>query len=220
MSGFTVYQPPALTPEESLEASRRFRAAMQSRRSVRSFSDAPVPKELIRNVLMTAAAAPSGANKQPWTFCAVGSPDKKRQIRHAAEREEYQNYTHRMSEEWLADLRPLGTDWQKPFLEIAPWLIVVFKQAHGYKADGSRDKHYYVNESVGLATGFLLAALHEAGLASLTHTPSPMNFLGELLERPSNERPYLLIPVGYPAPDAQVPEITRKSEAETIAWYE
>ncbi len=191
---------------------------MERRRSLRFFSDRPVPKEVIENIVMTASTAPSGAHKQPWTFCIVGDPAVKSQIKAAAEEEERESYEGRMSQEWLRDLAPLGTDWHKPFLEIAPWLIVVFKKA--YEMEGEeRRKCYYVNESVGIACGFLLAAIHNAGLVSLTHTPSPMNFLQRILDRPDNERPYLLIPVGYPAEGATVPDLRRKKLAEVSVWY-
>jgi len=216
---FKPYDALQLSPAESRQRAADFRQLMERRRSVREFSAQPVPRELIEDLLMTASSAPSGAHKQPWTFCAVSHPGLKRQIREAAEQEEYENYHGRMSEEWLADLAPFGTDWQKPFLETVPWLIIVFKQAHGWNEAGEKQKHYYVNESVGLATGFLLAAIHNAGLVSLTHTPSPMNFLSDLLGRPANERPFLLIPVGYPAEDAQVPDLRRKTPGEAIVWH-
>jgi nitroreductase len=191
---------------------------MIQRRTVRDFAPDPVPKEIIDDLIMTASSAPSGANKQPWTFCAVSDPGLKHRIRIAAEKEEYDSYHGRMSQEWLEDLAPLQTDWNKPFLEIAPWLIVVFKKA--YDLDGERKrKNYYVMESVGLACGFLLTAIHNAGLVALTHTPSPMNFLQEILGRPENERPFLLIPVGYPAKDAMVPDIKRKEAKDVIVYY-
>ena len=167
---------------------------------------------------MTAASAPSGANKQPWIFCAVSDPALKRRIREAAEAEEYQSYTSRMSSEWLADLAPLGTDWHKPFLETAPWLIVAFRQIYALDGDQKRP-NYYVMESVGLACGLLLTAIHQAGLVALAHTPSPMDFLSRLLNRPANEKPFLLIPVGYPAPDALVPDIARKPAQDVVVWY-
>lgn len=187
--------------------SQSFRDTLASRRSVRHFSDNPVDASVIRNIVMTAASAPSGANKQPWTFCAVQNPEIKRKIRMAAEKEEYENYHGRMSEEWLRDLAPLDTDWHKEFLETAPWLIVIFKKSYNLDKSGNKTKNYYVNESVGIAAGFLIAAIHLAGLVTLTHSPSPMNFLCEILERPENEKPYLLLPVGYPASDAVVPDI-------------
>jgi nitroreductase len=204
-----------LTPAEQLTRSRDFLALMQKRRTVRDFSPEPVPFELIANAVATAGSAPSGANQQPWTFVVVSDANIKHQIRAAAEAEEKESYERRMSDEWLAALEPLGTDWHKPHLEDAPYLIVVFAQAHGITIDAetgdeSKIKHYYVSESVGIAVGMLLCALHNAGLATLTHTPSPMGFLSEILGRPSNERAYVLIPVGYPAADAQVPAITKK----------
>lgn len=194
--------------------------AMWKRRSVRHFSDKPVKKSVIENLIQIAASAPSGANKQPWVFCAVSNPDLKHKIRLAAETEEKENYGGRMSESWLKDLQPLGTDWQKPFLETAPWIIVVFKKTVDIGENGEKLKNYYVNESVGIAAGFLIAAIHQLGLVTLTHTPSPMNFLQDLLERPSNEKAFLLLPVGYPADDAHVPDIVRKSMEEVSTWYE
>jgi nitroreductase len=206
--------------EEMLHQSRAFYQLMDHRRTVRDFSDKPVPRELIENLIMTASSAPSGAHKQPWTFCVVSDPAIKAKIREAAEKEEYENYHGRMSDEWLEDLQPFGTDWHKPFLEIAPYLIIVFKRAYEIDDAGEKHKNYYVNESVGLACGFLLAAIHQAGLAAVTHTPSPMNFLQEILERPANERAFLLIPVGHPAYDAKVPKLERKSVEEVLVWYE
>ncbi len=203
-----------------LQKSNGYFKHSSSRRSLRFFSDKDIPKEVIENIIMAASTAPSGANKQPWTFCVISSSDLKRQIRIAAEEEEYRSYTSRMSEEWLEDLKPFATDWQKPFLEIAPYLIIIFKRAYEIDPDGKKHQNYYVNESVGLACGFLLTAIHELGLVALTHTPSPMDFLTKILNRPSNERPFLLIPVGYPAEDATVPNISRKSKNEVIAWYE
>ncbi len=201
---------------EQLARSREFLARMQTRRTVRDFSSAPVPFELIANAITTAGTAPSGANQQPWTFVVVSDPAIKRQIRVAAEEEEKESYERRMSQEWLDALAHLGTDWHKPHLEDASYLIVVFSQPYGVEVDPDtgeeqRIKHYYVAESVGIAVGILLASLHQAGLATLTHTPSPMGFLSEILERPANERAYVVIPVGYPAQDAQVPNISKKS---------
>ncbi|MCB0597816.1 MAG: nitroreductase family protein [Lewinellaceae bacterium] len=216
---FIPYKGVRFPKAEMLKRSREFYQFMDKRRTVRDFSGKPVPLEVIEHIVMTASAAPSGANKQPWTFCLVSNPEHKRKIREAAEKEEYENYHGRMSDEWLEDLAPFGTDWHKPFLETAPYLIVVFKKAYDI-IDGEKKKNYYVNESVGLATGFLLAAIHNAGLASLTHTPSPMNFLQKILQRPENERPFLLIPVGYPASDAEVPDITRKELKDVMVVYE
>ena len=214
------YRLPAYPAGEQQRRARAFYEALDSRRSVRVFSDRPVPRAVIDELLRAASTAPSGAHKQPWTFCAVSDPATKRAIREAAEKEEYENYHGRMSEDWLNDLKVFGTDWHKPFLEIAPWLLIVFKKAYDLDADGTRHKNYYVNESVGLATGMLLAAIHHAGLASLTHTPSPMNFLQRVLDRPDNERPFLLIPVGYPAEGATVPDIARKPLDEVAVYYE
>lgn len=197
---------------DSLERATAFAARAARRRTVRDFSPDPVPRALIEQCLQAAGSAPSGANQQPWHFVAVGRDDDglRRRLRAAAEDEEREFYQTRAPAEWLAALAPLGTDADKPFLEIAPWLIAVFVQAHGVTAEGGVMKHYYATESVGLATGILITALHDAGLVTLTHTPSPMGFLNALLGRPANERPFLLLVVGYPAPGAQVPDITRK----------
>jgi iodotyrosine deiodinase len=208
-----------MPPAEQLTASREFLGRMTSRRSVRFFSSEPVAFELIENAIRCASLAPSGANQQPWTFVVVKDPEIKRKIREAAEAEERESYEHRMPADWLEALAPLGTDWHKEFLETAPYLIVVFRIDFGLTqtAEGEmKTKHYYVQESVGIATGFLLAALHMAGLATLTHTPSPMGFLSTILNRPKNERPFVLIPVGLPAPDATVPAITKKSITEVM----
>jgi iodotyrosine deiodinase len=195
-----------LDAEEALRRSREFLELMSTRRSVRHFSSEPVPRELIENAIRTAGSAPSGANQQPWTFLVVSDPELKQQLREAAEHEERLLYEERASDEWLAALEPIGTDSVKPHITDAPYVIVVFEQAYGLNPDGTRRKHYYVRESVGIATGLLLASLHAAGLATLTHSPSPMGFLKKLLDRPENERPFVLIPVGYPAPDAEIPE--------------
>lgn len=184
---------------------------------MREFSSEPLPDQLLELLIATASTAPSGANKQPWTFVAVRDPETKSQIRKAAEKEEKVNYERRFTDEWLQDLFPLGTDWRKPFLEEAPCLIAVFRQDYGLKG-GKQTKHYYVNESVGIAVGFLLAAVHHAGLISLTHTPSPMGFLQEILGRPKNEKPFLLIPIGYPKKAATVPDIQRKSLSEILIY--
>jgi iodotyrosine deiodinase len=191
----------------------------KSRRSVREISSAEVPKCIIEKLILTAGTAPSGANKQPWTFCAVSNPDIKKQIREAAEKEEYESYHHRMGEEWLKDLAHLGTDWHKPFLEEAPWLIIVFRKAYDLK-DGVKSNTYYSQESVGIVCGFLIQAIHQAGLVTLTHTPSPMQFLSEILKRPSNERPYLVLPVGYPKEEVKVPNLTKKTLDEVAVFYE
>ena len=197
-------------PEEMQRRAADFRAEMQRRRSVRDFADRPVPRIIIEDCLRTAGSAPSGANMQPWHFVAVAEPSVKKKIRDAAEEEEREFYANRAPDEWLDALAPLGTDASNPFLETAPCLIAIFAQRYGLDPDGARTKHYYIQESVGIATGLLIAALHRAGLATLTHTPSPMNFLNEILDRPENERPFLLLVVGYPTPDAQVPDIQRK----------
>ena len=202
--------------DEQIARSRRFLAEMRRRRTVRHFSREPVPYELVENAIATAATAPSGAHQQPWTFVVVSDPERKRQIRRAAEEEERRSYESRMPDDWLEALRPLGTDWRKAHIEDAPFVIVVFEQAYGVAADGSKIKHYYVRESVGIAVGFLLASLHEAGLATLTHTPSPMAFLRDILDRPVNERPYVLIPVGYPADGCTVPDLERKPLNEVL----
>lgn len=205
--------------ESSMERSRSYREEMSARRSVRFYSEQDVDRVIIENLLMTASSAPSGANKQPWSFAAVSSMAVKEKIREAAEAEEYKNYHGRMSEEWVQDLEKFGTDWNKPFLTTAPWLIVIFKQVFEQLEDGGRGKNYYVSESVGIAAGMLISAIHHAGLVTLTHTPSPMNFLEKILERPPNEKAYLLLPVGYPANDATVPVISRKSEVDVISYY-
>ncbi len=207
-------------PADPVAAARAFLETARQRRTVRTFSSEPVPLEVLRLSIAAAASAPSGANQQPWTFVVVTNPEVKRRIREGAEKEEYENYHGRMPEEWLQVLAPLQTDWHKEFLEIAPALIVVFKQEYGLDAEGRHVTHYYVNESVGIACGFLLAALNAAGLATLTHTPSPMGFLREILGRPKNEKPYLLIPVGYPSPDCRVPDIHKKPLDEVLRTVE
>lgn len=204
-----------LDGREQLRRAREFEHLMARRRSVREFSDSPVSRAVLETAIRTASLAPSGANKQPWKFVLVDDPAIKHEIRLAAEAEERENYSGRMSEQWLRDLEPLGTDWHKEFLERAPALVVVFKERFGVK-DGLTQKHYYVEESVGIACGFLIVALHAAGLACLTHTPSPMNFLSRILRRPSNEVPYLLLPVGYPAEGVTVPSIERKPLEEVL----
>ncbi len=202
-----------------LDRSIQFHNWMEERRTVRDFADRPIPQEIIDQLLLTASTAPSGAHKQPWTFCVVKDPRLKKEIREAAEKEEKESYESRMSEDWLDDIKPLQTDWQKPFLEVAPYLIVVFKKAYEIQPDRSKRTNYYVNESVGLACGFLLAAILHAGLVALTHTPSPMNFLSKLLKRPENERPFLLIPIGYPAQETYVPKLSRKKLEEIAVYY-
>ena len=222
MSDFP-FQPLAFegkTDEEMLDAARAFYESVRTRRSVRDFSGRPVSREVIENALLAAGTAPNGANMQPWYFAAVSNPELKRKIREAAEKEERAFYDHRASEEWLEALAPLGTDHEKPFLEIAPWLIVVFLKKFSYDEDGNKRKNYYTAESVGIACGFLLTALHQAGLGTLTHTPSPMKFLNEVLERPKDERAYMVIVVGHPAEDAKVPVITKKSLDEIAEFRE
>jgi len=209
-----------LRPEEMVERARRFRDELRRRRTVRHFSDQAVPREVIELCLEAAMTAPSGANKQPWYFSVVSDPAMKRTIRQAAEAEERTFYAERAPQEWLDVLEPLGTDEYKPFLETAPYLIVIFAQLHGVDAEGEKFKHYYVNESVGIATGMLITALHNAGLATLTHTPAPMRFLNEILERPPNERPYLILVAGFPAADAEVPDIDKKSLDEVARFVE
>jgi nitroreductase len=222
----TMAQPPRfvplrferLAPAEMLARAQAFAALLAARRSVRHFSDEPLPEGLLDLCIAAAGTAPSGAHRQPWTFAVVTDPAAKQRIREAAEAEERETYATRLTEEWRAALAPLGTDWHKPFLETAPALIVVFRQTFGLSDEG-RQTHYYTQESVGIATGLLLAALHHAGLATLTHTPSPMGFLADLLHRPPNEKAFVLIPVGYPAPGCEVPDLTRKPLDEIRVRY-
>lgn len=204
--------------EEMLERARTFREEMERRRSIRSFSSRPVPREIIEECLRAAGRAPNGANMQPWHFVVVSDPHVKNQIREAAEAEEREFYARRASEQWLDALEPLGTDWRKPFLEEAPCVIVIFGLKDTILPDGEKRKNYYVTESVGIATGILITAIHNAGLASLTHTPSPMGFLNKILKRPSNERPFLVLVVGYPADAATVPDIDKKSLDEIASF--
>ena len=204
--------------EEMATRAAAFRALLAQRRTVREYSDRPVPRWIIEDCLRAAGSAPSGANQQPWHFVVVADPEIKRRIRTAAEAEEREFYERRAPDEWLEALAPLGTDAAKPFLERAPYLIAIFVQRYGLGAGGRRIKHYYATESVGIATGLLITALHHAGLATLTHTPSPMDFLNEILARPVNERPFLLLVVGYPAADATVPDIQRKPLDEIATW--
>lgn len=222
MSGdypFIPYRPERLPEEEMRRRARDFHAEMDRRRSVRAFSPDPVPRDLIEIAIRTASTAPSGAHRQPWKFVVVGDPRLKREIRVAAETEEFESYIGgRMPEEWLEALAPLGTGWEKPFLETAPWIVVVFEELYGLRPDGAKRKNYYPKESVGIACGLFIAALHQMGLATLTHTPSPMAFLSRLLDRPANEKPFILFPIGYPAPDAEVPDIRRKGLEEIAVW--
>ncbi len=216
MPAFKPLEFERLSPDEQTRRSREFLERARARRTVRDFSPDPVPEEVIEDAVRAAASAPSGANQQPWRFVVVTDPSRKREIRLAAEQEERENYQRRFPHEWLEALEPFGTDWHKPFLETAPVLIVVFALGYGMREDGVKRKHYYVQESVGIACGLLLAALHWAGVATLVHTPSPMGFLKNLLNRPANERPFLLIPAGYPAEGCQVPAIEKKTLDEVI----
>ena len=208
------------TIDKVLSESQGFYEDMYTRRSIREFSDRSVPKSVIENIIKTAGTAPSGANKQPWMYCAVSNPNIKKQIRKAAEAEEKISYEKRMSDQWLEDLQPLGTNFEKPFLEIAPWLIIAFKKIFDINQEGEKETNYYVNESVGISCGFLISAIHQAGLVTLTHTPSPMNFLSDILNRPKNERAFILFPVGYPADEVYVPDIYRKQVKEISQFYE
>lgn len=218
---FRPYRPERHAPQVMLERAEQFFHEMDARRSVRHFSPEPVPRVLIEWAVRTASTAPSGAHRQPWTFVAVGDPELKRQIRLAAETEERQSYEGgRMPDDWLEALAPLGTDWHKEYLEIVPWIVVVFEALHGHQADGRIRKNYYTKESVGMACGLFSAALHHMGLCTLTHTPSPMGFLGRLLGRPNHERPYVLFPIGYAAADCQVPDLRRKGLDEVAVWHE
>ncbi len=214
------YRPPRVDDVSMLARGRACLAEFDARRSVRFFSDEPVPREAIELAIRAASTAPSGAHMQPWTFVAVSDPATKRAIREAAEHEERTFYESRIPDDWRAALAPIGTDWHKPFLETAPWLVVVFAQSHGFHADGSRKKHYYVSESVGIACGLFIAALHRMGLSTLTHTPSPMHFLGKLLGRPEHEKATILFPIGHAAPDATVPNLVRKSLDEVAVFVE
>jgi iodotyrosine deiodinase len=209
-----------LREEEMLSRGRAFAAEMQARRTVRHFSRDPVPREMVELAIGVAGTAPSGAHQQPWSFVAVSDPNVKRRIREAAEEEERKSYDGRMPAEWLEALAPLGTDFRKEHMTEAPWLVVVFRQAYGIRPDGSKRTHYYKTESVGIAAGFFIAAVHRMGLATLTHTPSPMAFLAAILGRPENEKAFLVMPVGYPAADARVPDLERKPLEAISAWVE
>lgn len=212
------YKRPVRSNEELGQRSEDFYLEMDQRRTVREFDTKDVPLKVMENIILTAGTAPSGAHKQPWKFCLISDPLLKKKIRIAAEEEEKISYTSRMSATWKEDLKALGTNWEKPFLELAPHLIVVFKQSYSLE-NGEKHQHYYVNESVGIACGFLIAAIHNAGLVAVTHTPSPMNFLSELLKRPFYEKPYLIIPVGYAKEDTYVPDIHRKTLDEILVRY-
>ena len=216
---FIPFKQKELTKDEQLTNSKNFYHLLDGRRSVRDFSDQPIDLEVIENIIKSAGTSPSGAHKQPWTFCVVSNPELKKKIREAAEEEEKLSYGSRMSDRWKADLEPLGTTWEKPFIEIAPYIIVVFKRAHE-TIDGEKRNNYYVNESIGIACGMLISAIHNAGLVTLTHTPSPMNFLTKILERPENERAYLLLPIGFAAEGAEVPDLHRKTLNEIMVSYD
>jgi len=215
-----AYTPPRLPIGAVTERAQAFHAALETRRSVRMFDPTPVPRAVIADLIRTASSAPSGAHMQPWHFVAVSDPTLKLRIREAAEAEERKSYGGRMSEEWRQALEPLGTDAVKPHLTEAPWLVVLFAQAWGVNPDGSKRKHYYVSESVGIAAGFFIAAVHHAGLCTLPHTPSPMGFLGKLLGRPKQERATLLLPIGFPAADCTVPDLQRKPLEAVSSWFE
>ena len=208
-----------ISEKEVLKRSEQYYKNMNKRHSVRDFSNKPIPRSVIENILKTAGSAPSGAHKQPWTFCVVENKKIKREIRKAVEAEEQKSYNERMSDSWLKDIKPMGTDASKPFVEVAPYLIIVFKHLFEYDEDGNKLQNYYVNESVGIACGMLITAIHNAGLVTLTHTPSPMRFLENILERPDNERAFLLLPVGYAAEECYVPELQRKSINDISEFY-
>lgn len=217
---FIPYYQEKYSDEETIIKSDQFYHWCDQRRSVRDFSSRDIPKKVIENILLAASTAPSGAHKQPWSFCAVHASELKKKIREAAEKEEYHNYTRRMSDQWKEDIQAFATNWEKPFLEIAPWLIIVFKKIYDVNNEGNKINNYYVNESVGLACGLLLQAIHYAGLVALTHTPSPMNFLEKILKRPANEKAFLLIPVGFPADDTYVPKLHRKTLSEVAEFFD
>ena len=216
---FIKYSGKLFGEKEMIERAADFYNWADQRRSLRHFSDKEVPLEVMENLIMTGSTAPSGAHKQPWTFCLISNKELKSKLRALAEVEEYKSYNGRMSEDWLKDLEPLDTDWQKEFIDIAPWIVVIMKRSYEYGEESEKLNNYYVSESVGLAAGFFLMAVHNAGLVALTHTPSPMNFISKALDRPDNERPFLLIPVGYPAENAEVPDLKRKSKPEVIEYY-
>lgn len=216
---FENYTTDLYNKEEQISRSKSFFELMNKRRTIRHFSEEAIPQKVIENIVKTASTAPSGAHKQPWTFCIVQDLQMKQKIRIAAEKEEYENYHGRMSEDWLKDLAKFDTDWNKPFLENAPALIVVFKKTYDMNENGEKQKNYYVNESVGIATGMLIAAIHQAGLCSLTHTPSPMNFLQKVLKRPENEKAFLLIPIGYASSNCKVPVLNRKPLEEVMVKF-
>jgi len=216
---FVSYSKKTYNKYEMMKRSEDFYRWCNKRRSVRDFSNEPVPEEVVKNLILAASTAPSGAHKQPWSFCVVSDLEIKKQIKEAAEKEEYESYNGRLPREWLDDLKPLQTDWKKDFLLTAPYLIIVFKRSYEVDKEGKKRNTYYATESCGIACGLLLAAIHYAGLVALTHTPSPMNFLVKLLKRPINEKPFLLIPIGYPAQECWVPDLKRKGLDEVSEWY-
>lgn len=218
--GFIPYVHKRYEEDEMVQRSKSFYDWANLRRSVRDFSSETVPREVMEHLIMTASTAPSGAHKQPWSFCLISNAELKHRLRELAEEEERKSYGGRMSDRWLKDLEPLGTDWHKEFIDVAPWVIVVMKSVYEVDEEGVKHNNYYVSESVGIACGFLLMAIHHAGLVALTHTPSPMNFIAQVLDRPENERPYLLIPVGFPAENAAVPDLERKGTSAVIHYYE
>ena len=217
---FIPYEHVEFPVDDMIDRSNSFYEFMNNRRSVRHFSNRKVPKSVVENIIRAASTAPSGANKQPWTFCVISNEELKNKVRKLAEAEEKESYARRMSDEWLEDLVPIGTNWEKEFIDTAPYIIVVMKKVYDMDEDGTKHSNYYVNESVGLACGLLIAAIHNAGLCTVTHTPSPMNFLTKALSRPENERAFLLMPIGYPTEDAQVPNIKRKTLSEVVVYYE
>lgn len=216
---FIPYHPTTYSEEEMRQRSEQFFHHMDQRRSVREYRSDTFDVSILENIIKTASTAPSGAHKQPWTFCLISNDEIKSEIRKAAEAEEYENYTRRMTDTWLKDLEPFGTNHIKPFIEVAPYIIVVMKHSYEFGPNQEKLNNYYVNESVGIAVGFLLSAIHNAGLFALTHTPSPMKFLKKILKRPENETPFLLIPVGLPAENLQVPDIKRKELDQIISRY-
>ncbi len=219
VDGFVAYETEDVPPTESLRRVRAFRESMDGRRTVRMFdASRDVTPDVMKEILTVAGSAPSGAHKQPWTFVAIRSDDLKQRIRAACEEQEKRFYEELAPPEWLDDLEPLGTDFVKEHITDAPWVVVMFAQKYGLDAQGKKSKHYYVSESCGIAAGFFIAAVRQAGLVTLTHTPSPMKFLAEVLERPANEEAFLLLPVGYPATDAQVPDLARKGLDEFVVW--
>jgi len=218
--GFIAYDHTEYVPSDMISRSNEFYEFMNKRRSVRHFAKRKVSREVIDNIIKAASTAPSGANKQPWTFCVVSNDKLKAKVRKLAETEEKESYSRRMSDEWLEDLIPIGTNWEKEFIDTAPYIIVVMKKVYDFDQDKTKHSNYYVNESVGLASGLLIAAIHNAGLCTVTHTPSPMNFLTKALDRPENERAFLLMPIGYPSDNTMVPDLKRKQLAEVVVYYE